>query len=186
MSDITTFQWVSISLGSIGTILGISNLIRSMRADSFKLKVIPSIYAKTQDGQSISTSLDKLPKDSKSELPLDEMFRIGKICVSITNLSKFPVYLSQVGFVSSSSVDRQIFSGITSKNGFPIKIEPRQSITAYCEDKTVVNTEHKGTIKLFVKTECGREIKATSPALKRWVEQVGAPNPLPPATRRVV
>ncbi|GGB60854.1 hypothetical protein GCM10011505_46940 [Tistrella bauzanensis] len=89
-----------------------------------------------------------------------------KFGIEVVNLSVFPVFLSEVGFILNKDKKYQIseFISIDGKN-FPIKIESRESVRFIFEIYKMGISDFY-IKKAYILTLCGYMKYGTSPALK--------------------
>lgn len=142
--DITWFQAATLGIALVGAVLGIINTWQGLDKARIKLKVTPA-HAIPYGG-------------------IDESLRF---CIEITNLSAFPVTISDAGVFFHGTTKRgAIVSPVFSDHGhWPRRLEPRSSITVYSQIPRS-STGHK--IKCaYAKTQCGHTQTGSSPALKQ-------------------
>ena len=143
MSNITTFQAVTLAIATIGAVLGIINLWRAIDQNRVKLKVVPARV----------TAFGRAPQNIR-------------FCVQVTNLSQFAVTVDDAG-VHYHGTDKRgsIIAPFFADDGpWPRRLEPRSSLSIYSEIPES-STGHK--IKCaYATTQCGHTQTGTSPALK--------------------
>src|SRR5690242_10105705 len=83
-------QTISVSLGVLGSVLGVSNFIRSIRDDRVRLRVIP-VLAWARGESTMFLHASPRTREVISE------FGMPTLGVEIINLSKFPVTITEVG-----------------------------------------------------------------------------------------
>lgn len=170
MPDVTTFQILSAALGTLGAILGVLNYWRSRDSDRVRLKVSPEIYTVTPGGRAFSTTLDKMPKNSASDLPLQYILSQGELSIRITNMSKFPVTISKIGISVTKKGDSYLLSNMTTSDDkvLPIRLDSRDSIVLLRRSQPISRV-HPKKAKVQVVTACGYSAMASSPAFKAWI-----------------
>ena len=148
-SEFTTADGVTLSIAILGAVLGILNTWKSIDKDRVKIKVVPKMAVPV--GTKIS---------GQSTLAID-----------VTNLSTFPVVISEVGVLYHGTKNRGavIRPIIIDGGAFPRKLDPRTSFTAYTQPNVLENTHGHMVKCAYASTDCGLMVKGNSPALKQMV-----------------
>jgi hypothetical protein len=138
---------IGAATGSIGALLGVWNFFQGLSQRRVRLKVVPKL-AKAIGGGFFSSSRDALQD--------------GLASVEVTNLSNFPVTISEVGFSLCGEVARAaIIPDPTTL--LPKRLEPRESLD-------VRATKSAGFPKKanrgYATTQCGHTRYGDSPVLK--------------------
>ncbi|MDP8204970.1 MAG: hypothetical protein P9L95_10610 [Candidatus Tenebribacter mawsonii] len=137
-------QIVTFSIAVLGAVLGIINTWYNLDKNRVKLKVTPA-YA----------------------IPVEDIDQRLKFCVQITNLSSFPLTISDAGvFFTGTDSRGSIISPVFSDGGnWPKKLEPRTSVSVYSQ---IPETPAGHKIKCaYAITQCGEVCIGTSGALKQ-------------------
>jgi hypothetical protein len=137
-------QAVTLSVAVLGAVLGIINTWQGLDKNRVKLKVIP-----------------------KGAIPVGGADPRLTFCIEVTNLSTFPVTVSDVGvFYHGTDKRGSIVTPFLADGGsWPRRLEPRSSITVYSQRPTST-AEHKIRCA-YARTDCGTTKTGTSPALKQ-------------------
>ncbi len=142
--EITIIQMVKLSIAVLGAVLGIINTWYNLDKARVKLKV---------------TLAHAIPVGG-----VDERL---KFCVQITNLSAFPLTISEAGvFFKGTDSKGSIVNPVFANGGdWPKKLEPRTSVSVYSQIPEAP-VGHK--IKCaYAITQCGEVCTGTSGALKQ-------------------
>lgn len=142
--EISIIQLVTFSIAILGAVLGLINTWYNFDRTRVKLKVLPA-HAIPVGG-------------------VDDRFRF---CVQITNLSSFPLTISDAGVFFKGTEDRgSIINPVFADGGnWPKTLEPRTSISVYSQIPEAP-LGHK--IKCaYAITQCGEISTGTSGALKQ-------------------
>ena len=142
--EITTIQMVTLSIAVLGAVLGIINTWYNLDKMRVKLKVTPA-----------------------HAIPVGGIDERLKFCVQITNLSSFPLTISDAGVFFKGTNNRgSIVNPVFSDGGnWPKKLEPRTSVSVYSQIPEAP-VGHK--IKCaYAITQCGEVCTGTSGALKQ-------------------
>jgi hypothetical protein len=108
MIEMSVLQHATFSLGALGSVLGVVNTWVNLDRGRMKLKIVPS-----------------------QVVPVGNIDpRIG-FAIQITNLSNFPVSVSEAGVLDRGSQNRgSIFNPLIADGGdWPRRLEPRSSVT---------------------------------------------------------
>ncbi|HBP88242.1 MAG TPA: hypothetical protein PKK23_19395 [Nitrospirales bacterium] len=143
-SEITVFQAVTMSIALVGAVLGIINTWFSFDRERLKLKVVP-VYA-----QPIGA--------------MDPRINFG---INITNMSAFPITVSEVGVLYDGRTERgAITLPIVIDGGkFPRRLEPRSSFSVYADITTQAPKLFSLVRCAYAKTDCGNLVEGKSLAL---------------------
>lgn len=112
-----------------------------------------------------SGDIESFVYSENAEKPTRDPYSIG---AKVTNLSDFPVIVSEIGFFIKGSTKRIVFAEpfVANDKGFPTKVEPSESITYTLKpDEISVFCQGKKIRSMFVKTDCGFVISASNNAL---------------------
>jgi hypothetical protein len=143
MSDITTFQAVTLAIAAIGAVLGVINLWRAIDQSRVKLKVVP-VHA----------------------IPYGAAPQNIRFSIQVTNLSQFPVTVDDAGvFFHGTKARGSIINPVFTDNGpWPRRLESRTSLSIFSE---IPKSKSGHKIRCaYVRTQCGRTKTGTSPALR--------------------
>lgn len=134
----TTQDLVTFGLAVLGAGFGIVNFWRDISRDRMRLRVSPRWYTHTDN------------------------FRDG-ICVQIVNLSLFPVYVSRIGFLTSTEKKDFIMPDMffLHDERLPHCLESRASLTAYFPAGAHQNAIFGSVTAAFAETACGKTFKAS-------------------------
>ena len=142
--EMTIIQIVTFSIAVLGAVLGIINTWYNLDKNRVKLKVTPA-----------------------HAIPVGGIDERLKFCVQITNLSSFPLTISDAGvFFTGTNSRGSIINPVFSDGGnWPKKLEPRTSVSVYSQIPEAP-AGHK--IKCaYAITQCGEVCTGTSGALKQ-------------------
>lgn len=134
-------QGITLGIALLGAVLGVINTWNSLSKSRVKLKVIPSHV---------------IAEDSSIEFAIE-----------ITNLSAFPVTISDAGVLyHGTSARGALIHPIFSDGGqWPKRLEPRSSISIF--SSFPYSTSGHRIKCAYAKTQCGYVKKGTSPALRQ-------------------
>jgi hypothetical protein len=153
---------VGVVSGIAGTVLGILNTVVSFNRSRVKLTAIPKRAYCCGTGYIVSSIADAIDKKQMaSGVP-------WRWCIEVTNLSAFPITVSEVGFGrASNSSSRLVIAKpeIGGKRDFPTRLEPRESATFYAGIGVGVSVKYPWA---FVKTACGTLRHGTSPIFRKY------------------
>jgi hypothetical protein len=140
---------VGVITGSVGTTLGIWNLVQNLLQRRVRLKVIPKSTAIRGSGF----------LSSNRELQSD-----GFACIEVTNLSAFPVTIAEVGFTLDGEDGRAVVvpDPVTL---LPKRLEPRESIDVRA---TRSFGFPKKAERAYATTQCDHTIFGDSLVLRKW------------------
>lgn len=137
-------QAITLSVAVLGAVLGVINTWQGLDKNRLKLRVIP------KHAIAVGAANPKLT-----------------FCIEVTNLSAFPVTVSDVGVFYTGTDERgSIIQPFLIDGGtWPRRLEPRSSVTVYSQKP---NSGPDRKIRCaYAKTECGYTSTGTSPALKQ-------------------
>lgn len=137
-------QAITFSIAVLGAVLGIINTWHNLDKSKVKLKVIP-----------------------KHAIPVGSADPRINFCIEITNLSAFPLTISEAGFMFRGSEVRAslINQSFPDGSSWPKRLEPRTSATLYSQ----IPAPPAGSIIkcAYAMTQCGEVVTGTSVALKQ-------------------
>jgi len=151
-----TAEWkdvVTIGLGAVGAALGVMNTWNSLTQRRVRLIVRPT-YAFPAGG---------------AGMPM--------VSISVTNLSTFPLTVSEVGFVGrrgarngprSMILHPEVIDG----KSWPRRLEPRDALSLYFGIEQIA-TDPRLLAKAYAKTDCGIYAYGTSPVLSQLRDIAG-------------
>ncbi len=145
----TIVESITFAIALIGATLGIVNTWNTLNNSRIKLKVIPGHAIPVGNGNSNIS-----------------------FYISVTNLSSFPVTVNEVGVSYRNSKLRSVYINPILNTGdtIPKRLESRSSVTAYGEAPKSI--DGKKISKAYVKTDCGKTVFGTSPALRQIAKEV--------------
>jgi hypothetical protein len=158
---------ITFSVAVLGAVLGVINTWHGFNQSKVKLRVIPK-YAFSGDGgdegvyhATISLERTGFPKEGE----------MG--CIEVTNLSAFPVNISEIGFTvrGHPRKDERVFvkTPITlDGKTFARRLESRASVHGHF----ALNKLTPDIRKAYAVTDCGEVAYGTSPALKEIVSRL--------------
>lgn len=144
---------VSAGPGYVALIISIYSVWRARRADQVVIKVIPKLYWQV-GGQLL------LVGDTPRLKELVERYGRPGVAIEVTNLSKFPVTVDDVGFcmLAPSIGERAALPNPLRDDNvtWPTRLESRSSATyrAHLNAKLAINPF---LASAYAKTECGHE-----------------------------
>jgi len=144
MGDITLVQAATLAIALVGAVLGVINTWYGLDKARVKLKVVPA-----------------------NAIPLGGANPALRFCIEVTNLSGFPVTISDVGvfFRGTDSRGSFVMPVLLDGGAWPRRLEPRSSVTVYAQRP---ESTPKSRIKCaYARTQCGVTKTGTSPALKQ-------------------
>ena len=137
-------QTVTFGIAVLGAVLGILNTWHNLDKMRLKLKVVPA-----------------------HAMPVGGVDPRLRFCISVTNLSAFPVTIDEVGVRYHRSMSRgALISPATMDEGrWPRRLESRSSVTVYSQ---LPDSSDGLRIRCaYARTECGHTKEGTSPALRQ-------------------
>lgn len=141
----STIDAITLSIAILGAVLGLINTWHNIDKSRVKLKVRPA---------------------NAYPINMPNIYKEINFCIEVTNLSYFPVTISEVGFLYRNTKARGvIFSPRFIDGGeWPRRLEPRSSVTCYIKlDKSITQKKIKCA---YAKTQCGVIKTGKSPSLK--------------------
>lgn len=143
-ANLNLVQAITLSVAVLGAVLGIINTWQGLDKNRVKLKVIP-----------------------KGAIPVGGADPRLTFCIEVTNLSTFPITISDVGvFYHGTDKRGSIVTPFLIDGGaWPRRLEPRSSVTVYSQ-KPTSSAEHKIRCA-YARTDCGTTKTGTSPALEQ-------------------
>ncbi len=150
----TIVDGITLSIAVLGAVLGILNTWRAIDRDRVKLKVIP-----------------------KQAIPVGNMpDQRVRLCIDVTNFSTFPLTITEVGVLYKGTDKRGAVVNpiIIDGGGFPRKLEPRTSFTAYMHPEALLRSNGHKVKCVYAKTDCGVLVKGNSLALKQMAIETNA------------
>ena len=143
----------------VGAVLSVFNFLKAREADRVRLLVTPASAFSVGFGENGEEQyLTSSEKYLRNDVPPDS------IAISVVNLSKFPVTVSDAGFTKRNGRRASIYDPIR-KAGleWPARLEPRNSITLYVRSDEVLGIDSFDLLEaVYVVTECGTTTKGTS------------------------
>ena len=135
--------------GSVGSLLGVWNLVQSFSQRRVRLRVVPKLTVIRGNGF-LSSSSDLLPD--------------GFPCIEVTNLSAFPVTIAEVGFSLYGTASRAVVipDPITL---LPKRLEPRESIGVRAPG---IAAFPQKTRRAYASTQCDHTCYGDSLVLSKW------------------
>jgi hypothetical protein len=139
---------ITLSVASVGAVLGILNTWKAIDRDRPKLRVVP-----------------------KHAIPIGAVDPRLRMSIEVVNLSTFPLTVDEVGLLyhgtnKRASVQQPVlFDG----GAWPRRLEPRSGVTAYL-DPDWIQFRHKIRCA-YAMTACGLTFKGRSPALRQIAER---------------
>lgn len=152
----------------VGMGMGLLNFWNEKAKEKVKLKVIPKAVkaaGKSVEGKEfiLTTQNEFIGKNSK------DLFAI-----EVINLSKFPVVIEEVGFVSKKNKKERMYIPDPLLNGagdWPKKLESREAITLYGKLSGILSSNMSSSLfGAFALTACGHKEVGNSEALKQLIE----------------
>jgi hypothetical protein len=141
---------VTLSIASVGAVLGIINTWRAVDRDRPKLKVIPA-----------------------HGIPVGGADRRLTFCIDVINLGAIPLTIREVGVFYRGTDQRGVLLLPVMLDGrtLPQVLEPRTSITVYAEAEGIGISGYRIRCA-YAKTACGLTFEGTSGALKQMAREV--------------
>jgi hypothetical protein len=132
--NIEALPWLTIGLASVGAVLGVMNMWNVLSQRRIRLIVRPAFAHHTNGGSPM-------------------------LSISVTNLSSFPLTISEVGFANAQGAKHgkramilhpKTFDG----KGWPRRLESREAVSLYFGVEDVVR-DPVMLAKAYAGTECG-------------------------------
>jgi hypothetical protein len=136
-------QALTLTVASVGAVLGIINTWHGLDKSRIKLKVSPA-----------------------HAIPVGDVDPKLRFCIEVTNLSAFAVTISDVGVFYRGTDHRGSYDPVLIDGGaWPRRLEPRSSVTVYGQRPDGVQGRK---IKCaYARTQCGHTQTGSSPALRQ-------------------
>jgi hypothetical protein len=147
--QVTAIDLVNLFIATIGAALGILSVWRDIERDRVKLKVVPHRAMLVGTGD-----------------------RRERLCIEVINLSAFAVTISGVGVLYHGTRDVGWIMQplLTDGSKLPKRLEPRESMTAYCAPE-MIDDPHFAMVRCaFAKTQCDHQATGVSPALRHMAK----------------
>ena len=140
---------VTLSLASIGAVLGVLNTWRAYDRDRPRLRVIP-----------------------KHAIPVGGADPRLTFCIEVINLSTFPLTVAEVGLLYHGTKQRAaiVYPALADGGGWPRRLEARSAVTAYLSGEGLDARTHRIRCA-YAKTDCGLTFEGTTPALRQLAGQ---------------
>ena len=139
---------LTLSVASVGAVLGIINTWTTLDKDRPKMKVTP--------------------KQAFFVGPFANHDQRPRLCIEVLNLSTFALTVTEVGVLFHGSNSRGVIFQPTLNDGstLPSVLEPRRALSAYADPSALDREPHR--IKcVYAKTDCGLTFKGKSGALEQ-------------------
>lgn len=138
-------NWTLLIAG-IGAVLGLYNtFIKPWREGRVCLEVVPKLYT-VMDG------------------------RRG-LTIEVLNKSKFPLWISSLGFVQPNQMRSPMGPGqVAGPFQLPANVQPRQRLTAYLLPGIEKSRDMASARSVYATTQCGSEFRGTSRVFKALVK----------------
>lgn len=151
MNDASTLNMVTFGLAVLGAVLGLINTWHAVDKSRVKLRVRPS-----------------------HAIPFGGADERLKFAVEVTNLSAFPITISDVGVFFEGTNQRVLLAdGVFSDNmRLPHRLESRSSFSVYSQIP-YLKTRHR-LKSAYATTQCGVTRTGTSPALRQIAREMSA------------
>jgi len=134
----------------VGMVLGLYNLIRSIKKEKVKLTIIPKAIMEerinTENGKPIFMTADNDFSNYHSLFGFE-----------IINKSNFTVVVDEIGLIKKGKESRIVFPIpiLGDKGNWPRELNPRNSFTVYCKLDNIIKAAQKHKIKYaYAKTSC--------------------------------
>jgi len=149
----------------VGMGLGCYNFWNEKNKEKVNIKVTPkSVLRKNLD-----SNANEIICTSENEFKIENEPNL--FVIEIVNLSKFPIRISQVGFLVTGTEKRlSILPDSKLGNNFewPKKLDVREAVTVYLPLKDIIEFQDLSKICCaFAETECGHIGSGTTTALKQ-------------------
>lgn len=139
----TKVEAVTLAIAVLGAVLGLVNTWHALDSSRVKIRVVPA-----------------------HAIPFGHAPRVN-VCISVSNLSSFPVTVSEVGFFYHGTDKRAVLIDplIVDGGSWPRRLEPRSSVSVY----GTTPDPHAGyRLKCaYSRTDCGVTTIGSSPALRQ-------------------
>ena len=135
------------SVTTVNVVLGIFNAYMLLRSRRVSLVVVPTIPL---EGPAIGNDPDT-----------------HQIRVQVVNLSAFPIYLSEAGLQYRDEKDEYLKFDAPGDRPYPILLNPRESVRVQPSRANIMESVKHRFSCAYVRTECGRTRRGTSPTLRQ-------------------
>jgi len=138
---------VTLSLASLGAVLGVINTWKAIDHDRPKLKVIP-----------------------KHAIPYGGADPRLTFCIEVINLGTFALTVREVGVFYRTTTRRAPVAQPVLADGGPWlrRLEPRSAVTVYTSAEILAPNREDGTVRCaYAMTDCGLTFEGNSPALEQ-------------------
>jgi hypothetical protein len=139
---------VTFALALLGSVLGVIGIWREFDRDRVKLRVTPKVA---------------YPVNMHDDRP--------RLCIDVINLSAFPVTVREVGFTVWLSRHRLAIISplLVDGKAWPRRLEPRESLTAYCSPDLASDVKLAAVRRAYAKTDCDETRYGKSKALSAYI-----------------
>jgi len=146
--EFSTISAITLAIAVLGAVLGVINTWKSIDRDKVKLRVVP-----------------------KHAIPVGMPDDRDRLCIDVTNLSTFPVTISEVGILFKGTEEKgALIQPIIYDGGpFPRRLDARSSFTVYFSPEATLKEAFRVTRCAYARTDCGVQATGTSGALKQMV-----------------
>ena len=159
---------IGVVCGIFGMILGIINTWHQISKNRVRLKVIPKIAFDIDANNTLT--VDRHNKSVSDRVSKGVPFRL---CVEVTNLSAFPLTISDVGFGNIKKLRQYIFQPeLTPGKTWPARLDSRESVVAYAKIGMRLDPKVMNKALAYAKTDCGVTCYGTSPIFKEYVQEL--------------
>jgi hypothetical protein len=144
----STKDAVTLAIACVGAVLGIVNTWKALDKDRPKLRVVP--------------------KQAFLVGPAAQLDPRTRLCIEVTNLSTFPLTVTEVGVLFNGTASRGALINHTLSNGstLPQRLEPRTSVTVYAHPNALAGNPHRVRCA-YASTDCGLRFTGKSGALEQ-------------------
>jgi hypothetical protein len=157
--EITLIDGITLGIALFGVALGALNTWQEYHRDRVRLRVVPKVA-----------------------LPIGPVLGGSPtLCIDITNLSSFPVTISEVGLRYRGSKKRGTLTSpiLFDQGGFPRRLEPRSTFTVFFHPSSLVDGTLQNARTAYAETDCGEIVEGSSLILDKLVRGE-PPSTLPP------
>ena len=160
-------KFVALILGVIGTLLGVINFFRSIFDERVRLRVVPSLAYPQDGGMLVDTKAHRIEA-------LTAQLGMPTISIEVTNFSKFPVTVTEVGLCEEdieaerSPFQRPRFLDAAADAAWPRRVEARDALSVYSTQNHGSNYNFTARTRAYAKTSCGHVEFGRSEALRGW------------------
>ena len=148
MDVFSTKDALTLSVASVGAVLGVINTWKALDKDRPKMKITPK------------QALIVGPFANNNQRP--------SLCIEVLNLSTFALTITEVGVLFRDSDHRGVILQPTLNDGssLPVVLEPRRALSAYADPSALDRDPHRIQC-VYAKTDCGLTFKGKSGALEQ-------------------